>query len=208
MIFIIVLVFPVLIMPMAPPKSVLAAQQKELFEAIRKGNEQEVDKYIANKGNLNIVEEDGLTPLNFALVLNNDAIALKLIDVGSNVFTFDKDGKSPFLRAIFYNRVRDNSKVIRAILDKGIDVNAVIDSDNDTPLHAAVRYASPEIVQLLLSRGANITARNKNNRTPVGVAESLLIDPKRRPIYEILKKALEDRQKKYTKKWQDAMTKN
>lgn len=204
-IFVIALFFPVLIIPMTPSKSVLAPQQEELFEAIRKGNEQEVDKYIANKGNLNIVEEDGLTPLNFALVLDKDAIALKLINAGSNVFVFDKNGKNPFYRVIFKNRYKDNSKVIKAILDNITDVNAVIDSDNDTPLHVASRYASPEVVQLLLSKGANITKRNKYNQTPIGIAQSV---PTRKPVYEVLKKALEEQQKKYTKKWHDVMIKN
>ena len=84
-------------------------------------------------------------------------------------------------------------KKVEKMLDQGEDVNGrIIDifkleidhednptiADTDTPLLIAVKSgALPEIVQLLLERGADVTVKDENGKTPLEIAkERKLID--------------------------------
>ena len=54
------------------------------------------------------------------------------------------------------------------LLDRGADVLARCD-DQDTALHWAASFDKPEVCELLLSRGSDLTAVNRFNRTPLDV---------------------------------------
>jgi hypothetical protein len=81
----------------------------------------------------------------------------------------------------------DVKKVVK-MLDQGEDVNSrLMDidfnyekdsessptiSDTDTPLLVAVKSSGlPEIIQLLLERGADHTVKDKNGKTPLEIAK-------------------------------------
>ena len=59
------------------------------------------------------------------------------------------------------------------------------DEDGDTPLHNAARGNHTEVVQLLLSHGADPRARNAEGHTPAQEADE-------EPVIELLKKAIMD----------------
>ena len=62
--------------------------------------------------------------------------------------------------------IRRNEKAeVETLLKAGTEVNAT-DENHDTPLLLAAYMASPEIVVLLLSKGANLEAGNINGATP------------------------------------------
>lgn len=61
---------------------------------------------------------------------------------------------------------------VQALLDRKADVNAA-DATGWTPLHAAAYGGKPEIIRLLLDRGATAPPPNWYTRTPVEVAEML-----------------------------------
>lgn len=54
----------------------------------------------------------------------------------------------------------------RATIKNGGDVNAR-GQDDRTPLHYAIRYGSPAMVQLLIANGANVKLGNKYENTPL-----------------------------------------
>ncbi len=67
---------------------------------------------------------------------------------------------------------------LRTLLALGADVNAR-GQHGDTPLHAAARSGSVDLVELFLSHGADVDARNDEGHTPlVSVRSSpIAIDP-------------------------------
>jgi uncharacterized protein len=57
-------------------------------------------------------------------------------------------------------------EMIKALIERGIDVNARDRYDN-TPLHYAARSKKPELMQLLLDAGAEIDPLNRDGLTPL-----------------------------------------
>ena len=58
-------------------------------------------------------------------------------------------------------------EAIKISLSKTIDINARGGDLNETLLHCAARNNRTEIVNLLLSKGADVNARDNDNRTPL-----------------------------------------
>jgi ankyrin repeat protein len=63
----------------------------------------------------------------------------------------------------------DPVEVMKMILDAGADINAVNDQQN-TALHLAALRGSDKVVQYLVSRGARLDLKNKQDKTPAEVA--------------------------------------
>src|SRR3954464_5992499 len=60
-------------------------------------------------------------------------------------------------------------KAVRSLLALHLDVNAV-EVDGSTALHWAAQRDSPEIVDLLITAGANAKAQTRYNVTPLSLA--------------------------------------
>ena len=115
-----------------------------------------VAEYLLRKGaNVNISDSSLETPL-FKATRNNlyDLVRLLLL-TGANPNTGNAWGDRPLFIASRCGFVA----VAEALLDAGADVNAVnVNEGNETPLFAAVLSRRPDIVKLLVSKGANVNA--------------------------------------------------
>ena len=77
-----------------------------------------------------------------------------------------------------------NVRGVECLLNLGIDVDArCVDGDgyydvapNSTPLHSAAWRARPEVVKLLIARGADINAVDGKHRTPLMLAVRACVD--------------------------------
>jgi ankyrin repeat protein len=110
-------------------------------------------RLLINKGaNVNAASLSGTTPLMGTTA--SDMVSL-LVASGANVTARSKRGESPLADAAR----RGDLAAARLLLDKGADVNTV-DYRGYTPLILAAQYDrdSPELVRLLLSRGADVRA--------------------------------------------------
>ena len=56
------------------------------------------------------------------------------------------------------------------LLDGGAEVNVPTRDSRLTPLHVAARTATEELVELFLSRGADVRAKNREGETPLNAA--------------------------------------
>lgn len=70
--------------------------------------------------------------------------------------------------AVWYN----NKAELEAILDEGLDVNALDETARETLLHAAAWRDLVDIARMLLTRGANPNIRDKDGKLPADYAQS------------------------------------
>lgn len=72
-----------------------------------------------------------------------------------------------------FKAVSDNNiKQVKRFLDKGFDVNNVIDIHQGRPLHLAAERCHIEMTTLLLSQGANTKIENEFGDTPIEISRS------------------------------------
>ncbi len=64
----------------------------------------------------------------------------------------------------------NNKLLVESLLNQGMLVNQMTYKQNDTPLHLAALDERKEVVELLLSKGAKIEAKNKDGCTPLHLA--------------------------------------
>jgi hypothetical protein len=75
---------------------------------------------------------------------------------------------------IDFGKVEPESRVLEgvmAVLSLGVDVNAG-NAAGDTALHIAAQQGFDTVVQVLVDKGANVNAKNKQGRTPLALAMS------------------------------------
>ncbi len=91
-----------------------------------------------------------------------DAMAF-LVNRGASVKAVDARGRTPLHYATEHDySSRTTLDRLKLLIDSGADVKAV-DSEGNTPLHGVI---SDEIAALLISKGANVNARNALEQTP------------------------------------------
>jgi len=86
-------------------------------------------------------------------------------------------------RSLHYAARDDNLVLVKALVSKGADINAMDDRLAATPLHLAAYFGRHDVVQFLLSKEANVNAKNKWNRTALDEA----IDQGLSEIAEVLR---------------------
>ena len=115
----------------------------------------------------------GSTPLHLAAAWSRDpAVVRLLVQAGSDVNAWDKDGFSPLHRAA---QLSDDPVMIVELLEAGAEIQAWAKGSgpytnwHETPLHeAAGRNGNPAVTAALLEAGADVHARSEEgDRTPL-----------------------------------------
>jgi len=118
---------------------------------------------ITQGARLNAVDSNGKTPLRLAVDFDLLEAAKILSDSGADPFIAAVDNKTP--AEISFSR---GNECIRAIFS-GRAINSR-DSSENTILHFAARYGTPQAIRLLLELGANKTIRNISSELPADIA--------------------------------------
>ncbi|KAH7028772.1 ankyrin repeat-containing domain protein [Microdochium trichocladiopsis] len=97
-----------------------------------------------------------------------------ILALGADPDTRSTDGSTPLLRrARNKPGERDNAPAVWKLLDFGASLEATLPGQPETPLLYAIEKRQDEVVQVLVARGASLTARDKDGRDPLLKAISL-----------------------------------
>lgn len=132
----------------------LEARSKELVEIFSPVSPYAVIKrYIEMGFNINAVDDTDL-PLAAHIIFYNANLALSaLLNAGLNPnLTFYDDTTLLLCAAMTHC----NKRIMSVLIDHGADVNCRLESGDETPLAFAIANMDPEVVELLLSKGAKI----------------------------------------------------
>lgn len=127
--------------------------QTSLYNAVLGGNPDMVRLILAEKGSVTRGSISGVTPLMCAADTGRADIAGLLLDAGAPLEGRDTSGKTALAHA-----VAEKDDILREAAATGLDADAVI-SD--------VYEGHEATVRLLLSRGADVDARDNTRKTPL-----------------------------------------
>ncbi len=94
----------------------------------------------------------GNTPLAWAVFHGHLELVQYLVRQGADIETRNSDGYRPLHAAAS----RNHEEIARFLIEEGADIEAAPRFSDDTPLAIAAAHGSPDVLQLLLSRGARV----------------------------------------------------
>jgi len=173
-----------------------AATDYSLIDAIKRRDSKAADALIAKRANIEAALPDGATALAWAVFLDLEDTALKLIDAGANVNTAGDYGETPLTLALANGNAVLSARLLKAganpkatrwngettlmiaagagsveevklLLDAGLDPNGKESEKGQTALMWAAAEGHPDVVELLIQRGANVNAASKKGFTPL-----------------------------------------
>jgi uncharacterized protein len=171
-----------------------------LLYAVRENCKACVDVLIKRGVNIVLPDPDGIAPLTLAMMQGNWDIAQRLLEAGADVNQWDIYGQSPLHVAIenAYFSPRsgvanlgtdkspnsvDGKSLVRQLVERGADPNqqmffrpprepgqVAASARGTTPFHRACASNNIELIQYLLTHGADITLHTAHAETPIMVA--------------------------------------
>ena len=138
--------------------------------AIQRHDRKSTNAKLAAGADVNEVDDQGLTPLFYA-VSNEDAdVVKKLLDKNAKVNINPLGGGvTPLMWAAYGS----NPTIVKLLIDKGANPNAIeTDSTGYTPLIFAVSSGTPSaiIMRYLMDAGANPSLKDKSGQSPLDLA--------------------------------------
>ena len=131
-------------------------------------------KLLHTRGaDVNTINRNGFSPLGVAIVNRDEQVVRLLLDYGADPNV--KLAGSPLIIEALRN---DSAEILQMLIEKGADVNATREEYGDTPLMYAVAPQQMEAIKLLLSRGADIRAKDFSGKN---VLHSLLCNNYSKP---------------------------
>lgn len=123
-----------------------------------------MEALIAKKAKVDVRNELGSTPLAEAVKVGDSRMAKMLLDAGSGPEGANEDGQSALMLAI----KNGDLAIVQMLVNAGANVNVVEKVQDQTPLMwaAAANQNAPEMVKILLSKGAKVNSRAKYQDWP------------------------------------------
>jgi len=143
-----------------------AKKNKSLFEAVTKGDIEQVKKLIAQGADVNVAEgENAWTPLLAAAKGAHSEVVKVLLANGANVNLAETYGYT----ALYYAIWNDDEETVKSLISGGADVNKgpAEEMDDDSPLCYAIWQRHAGIVKDVLDAGADINTKDEKGYTPL-----------------------------------------
>ncbi|MFV2073991.1 MAG: ankyrin repeat domain-containing protein [Thermoanaerobaculales bacterium] len=146
----------------------MTLQRTALHAAAENGNLEIVGLLIGHGADVNLKDIHGRVPMFVALVEDQPEIARRLVEAETDASISAADGSTLLMAAL---RAED-VKLVRWALDHGADVNATRPAkDHATALMIAAGDGNLEMVDLLLTRGADPDVANHEGETALDLAK-------------------------------------
>ena len=165
----------------ANPNVRLSQDKEKAAEEIRNGNVQTYEKRTAVTVNEIILQ--GATPLFLAAEVNNLDVIKALVDAGADPLIGSERGTTPLMMAAGAGTdvQRERALEERAtaietatfLVERGADVNAA-GQYGWTALHAATYQGMNDVIEYLVSKGAQIDRKDEFGQTPLSISLSVL----------------------------------
>lgn len=152
------------------------------------GNIKALQALIAAQADINTLDNDHQTPLMWAATMGKNQAFELLLQAGADINIVDKNGSSVFMRVNKINlslpkdialntqlisygmspldwaAIYNNISLIRALIKNGMSPNTT-NQNRTTPLMRAAGLGNNQAIKILLEKGADIQAKDKNGNT-------------------------------------------
>ena len=140
-----------------------------LMEASQIGNQPAVRMLCNRKADVHRCENiSGHSSLLIATKQGHFEIVKYLIDAGADPEIRDKFGFTPVLMSI----VEQKTDCLATLLGYGVLIERR-DDNHDTPLISAIRCKNKEAIRMLISAGADVTVKTRDNKSIFDVADEV-----------------------------------
>lgn len=140
------------------------ATATELHDAARDGDIAKIERLLDAGANPNARVESGFTALQIAALSGHADAITALLDAGADTNARVEKNITPLHAAA----ILGHADAIIALLNGGANINARDKKESATPLHLATYFnGNPKVINLLIKKGASITARAQHGNTPL-----------------------------------------
>ena len=159
----------------AEPDRLSTVVTANLLAKVREGDAPTTEILIKTFGDVEQIDDRGLTPLLVAAKHKHIAVVKVLLkkqirtddsSITADVRAKDKTGRNVLHHALFGSGAED---MIPFLIEKGADLNAK-DEEDKTPLHYCVKFNKCRAARELLQNGANKEAICKAGESPLSLA--------------------------------------
>lgn len=147
---------------------------KTLVEAVKDAGKpidqfvNECDEYDTDEAVPGVVKHVvGQTALHFSVMADNLAMMKMLLSLGASATSKDRQGETPIMRAIEFNRGDAFTLLVTSVTNLRLDV---CDRAGRSSLHWAILFGREEMARKLLDLGHDITGEDQDKVTPMLLA--------------------------------------
>ena len=134
-----------------------------LHSAVDEGRRDIIELLIQNGADINIKNEESMTPLDLAFFLNRKDIAELLLAKSTHFGSKNDRG----LTALHNAAVEDYQDLAKLLLSNGAKVDERDNNYEFTALHYTARFGNIKVAEVLIAHGADIRAKDKWDYEPI-----------------------------------------